>query len=345
MLVIICVSNPNRDALSFGGKIIYANGEQDISRGVSSIDNPSCYDYEFSFSPDDDLSQLRFEFSSIMNWSYHFSEELVCAMTAEEQRILDEWKTGIKVSCRENGASGEWIRQIDYAPPEITNAGDWVNRASNIATDKILVTHGEWEFVVGEKDIYQYPILTLLEPDSPSPTPQNFVLQASNLRRYTVPSPMPEEIQYLRIDVCLDSLNQTQWGFWDGNLEYGGTIKRRFYVSDGDKENCKVLSFDVSPDDVVTRAHLKISGLLFPPDMSNEEKCNEYLPLLQKAINDKYFGLIIKCIRTSDERGRWGITYVTKPFWMSEFDARLLINSQELYTVKGNWEFDLTMNP
>lgn len=79
--------------------------------------------------------------------------------------------------------------------------------------------------------------------------------------------------------------------------------------------------------------------------MSNKEKCNEYLPSLQKAINDKYFGMTIKCIRTSDERGRWGITYLTKPFWMSELDARLLISSQELYTVKGKWEFDLMMNP
>ena len=345
LLVNICVENPNQDSLSINGRIVYPNGEKEIERGISSIKNPSCYDYDFSFTPDDDISQLNIEISKLRNWSYHFNEELVCAMAAEQQRVLDEWKTGIKVSCRENGSSGEWIRQIDFVPSGITDVGDLLNRANEIATDKILITHGTWEFVVAENDIYHYPVLTLNEPDSPLVNPQDITLQVSNLRKHTVQSPLPNQIDYLQMDVCLTSPAQISWGFWDAVLEYGdGILRKRFYVNAGNDENCNVLSFDVLPGDIVSEAHLRILGLTFPPDMSNQKTCNEYLPKLQEAINAKYFGLIAKCVRTSDERGRWGIGYMFKPFWMSNLDAGLLLGSQELYTVRGNWEFDLKLS-
>jgi len=345
LIVNVCVDNPNHYALSLDGKIVYPNGEKEIERGLPS-GNPACFDYDFSFSPDDDLSQLEFTISSIRNWSYHFNEELVCAIAAEEQRALDEWNTGIKVSCRENGSSGEWIRQIDYVPSEKTDATEWINRASGIATDKLLITYGEWKFFVRQEEIYKYPVLTLLNPSSSEAAPQDIHLQASNLRKYILPSSMPDKIHYLQIDVCLDNLDHSSWNIWDAELKYdNGKSKRQFYIGEGNNENCKILSFSILPDEVISQAHLRVFGILFPPDMENKEKCKQYLPQLQKAINHRYFGLFVKCVRTKDEMGRWGIDYVVKPPWMSKFDVMTLIASQELYTVKGNWEFDLTLNP
>ena len=328
----ICVENPNHYSLSVEGQLVYSGGKKEIGEGISSNSNPSCDYFEWDFSPDDEITQVEIDILALTNWSYMDNGKLECARIAEGQKILDEWNTGIKVSCQQNDGFNQWLEQTDYIPPPMTEeeADDWILKADQIAFDKVLVTHGAWNFSVSKGDIYNLPNLNLLDAGSVSPIQKNLNVQAFHLRR---------DGEFIEADVCLNSSVKQDWEVWNAELNYGnGKIKKQFSASATDENNCQTLSFDIPNDTSILQAQLVVFGISFPPN-----DCKEYLPELQSALNKTYFGLLVRCEYYDD--GSASPAPVIAPIWISRFDANWLVNSTELYTIKGNWTFNLTISP
>ena len=337
LIASICVSDPDHSSLSIDGTLVYPGGEQEFGRGLSSVGDPVCEDFDFNFLPDDELSQVEFKISAITNWSYTNNQTLKCAQVAEEQRLLDEWKTGIKVSCKQNGSSAQWLEAITFIPPTMSQeeAEDWLSRASGLAFDAVLVTHGAWNFAVKGDDINRYEVLKLLGPDIPGPLQRDLDVQALN----------PKMVGHqIHVDVCLKNPLQSDWLVWDALLAYDNNTKpiKSFQAEASTPANCAGLTFKIPEGAVITQATLDVLGISFPPDIGDEKGCKKYLPALQAAIARKYIGMWIKCSAYDD--GGWYIDDLTKPYWMNDFDATWLILDDELFTVKGNWSFDLTFH-
>jgi hypothetical protein len=277
--------------------------------------------------------------------NYHlYSEGKIIVAGGFERDISFTFGTALDPACEDESL---YIFPDETAPVEIHIA---LIRPAN--EEEIV---GSWKFHLNQADIQDHTVLTLLGSETPSIAP-HVELQALNLRKFVPPeSALDPDMSALQIDLCLISPVQPNWGVWDAVLEFdnGENVRSFFYFDrdtfrrDKDKreENCKTLGFEILENRSYSEARLKVFGLVFPPDISDKEKCNEYLYQLQKVIDDKYAGLHLKCERFISESVTWGITYVSKPSWMSDLDAWLLSTSQELYTVKGNWEFDLSLNP
>ena len=146
------------------------------------------------------------------------------------------------------------------------------------------------------------------------------------------------------VDVCLKTPLAgagASRAIWDAFLEYDNERIKSFGFEPGGIKNCGVLRFKPPDGESIHQAILIVNGVSAPPDMVREKGCKEYLSKLQQALDKKYFGVWVVC--NQGDEGDWYINYLTIPFWMSDFDARWLIQSDELYTIKGNWSFNLTL--
>ncbi|HSB03167.1 MAG TPA: hypothetical protein VLE49_21125 [Anaerolineales bacterium] len=276
--------------------------------------------------------------------NYHlYSEGKIIVAGGFERDISFTFGTTLDPACENESL---YIFPDETAPVEI-------NISLIRPADEAEIT-GSWEFHLNQADIQDHSVLALLGPEAPIDTP-DVELQALNLRKFVPPEfALDPDMSALQIDLCLVSPVRSNWGVWDAVLEFdnGENVRSFFYFGKdtffGDKdkmgENCKTVGFQIPENRSYSEAHLKVFGLVFPPDISDEEKCNEYLYQLQKAIDDKYPGLYLKCEKFVSESVTWGIIYISKPSWMSDLDAWGLSTSQELYTVKGNWKFDLMMD-
>lgn len=213
---------------------------------------------------------------------------------------------------------------------------------------------GAWDFSVSQDKIQKHKVLTLLDLDAQPVSQYDIELTASDLRRVEVPEKWNSEISALRANLCLVSPLDVEWKIWDATLDVGEGEKIRpfFYLDplslgESIPRNCSLVGFEVPENRSYHQVRLTIFGLFFPPDLDTEENCKEYLRQLQKAIDDRDFGVSLECVYFPawSESAHWGINYDFKPPWISDLDARLLIGSQELYTVKGKWEFELKINP
>lgn len=338
MVTHICVSNPDHAPLSVDGKLVYSGGSKDIGQGLSSIADPACDDLDTDFSPDDVLSPLEFEVSAITNWSYASpdasSEKPKCAEVAETQRILDQWNTGIRVSCQKNGMFDQWLTNVDYMPPGMTDdeADAWLNSADTLAFDRVYVTHGTWNFPISATGIDVLPKLTLLPPGQASPLQQALDLYASNLRR---------QVQEMTVDVCLRTPVKKNWQVWDAAMQYGdGELKTFSAVGRPTYDQCQELDFELPHGTAPSAVQLRIFEITFPPDVASDS-CFQYLQSVQSALIARFPGFLARCAYGDG----WWLVPVIKPVWMSRFDAVWLLESAELYTVKGNWSFNLQVEP
>jgi hypothetical protein len=150
-------------------------------------------------------------------------------------------------------------------------------------------------------------------------------------------------------DVCFTLPDASDWTVWDASLNYSGQTTREFsssLVSRQDSaggqpaQRCDELNFFVPPDADLSEVELNIASLGAYP--SNDEFCTMYMPKIQQALDQRGAGIKLDCVEVN---GTLTMQIQGKPADMSQDQAEQMVYSDEFYTVKGPWIFQLSFNP
>lgn len=148
-------------------------------------------------------------------------------------------------------------------------------------------------------------------------------------------------------DVCFTLPDASDWTIWNANFVYGGQTLSEFSLSmlsnqpatNGQPaQRCDELSFYVPPDADLSAASLTIESLGAPP--SEGEYCSLYMPKIQEALNQRGLGITLGCVEVN---GVLTMQIVGKPDNMSRDEAEQAVFSDEFYTVKGPWTFQVSL--
>ena len=149
-------------------------------------------------------------------------------------------------------------------------------------------------------------------------------------------------------DLCFTLPDSSDWTIWDAHLEYGGQTLSEFSSSMVSRQDangsqpgqrCDQLGFYVLPDANLSAASLTIESLGAYP--SQDEYCSLYMPKIQQALKERGIDITLDC---TDTNGSLAMQIASKPASMSQDEAEQLVYSDEFYTVKGPWTFQLTFS-
>ena len=148
-------------------------------------------------------------------------------------------------------------------------------------------------------------------------------------------------------DVCFTLPDTSDWTIWAVHLDYAGQTISQFsssMLSVQDAANgqpglrCDELGFYVPPDADLSSASLTIESLGAPPSIG--EYCSLYMPKIQQALKERGIAISLDCV---DVNGVATMRIVSKPASMSDEDAQKIVYSDEFYTVKGPWTFQVSL--
>ena len=148
-------------------------------------------------------------------------------------------------------------------------------------------------------------------------------------------------------DVCFTLPDTSDWTIWAAHLDYAGQVNDQFSSSMLSKQDaangqtgsrCDELGFYVAPDADLSSAVLTVESLGAPPTIG--EYCSLYMPKIQQTLNERGIAITLNC---ADVNGAATMQIVSKPASMSDEDAQKIVYSDEFYTVKGPWTFQVSL--
>ncbi len=148
-------------------------------------------------------------------------------------------------------------------------------------------------------------------------------------------------------DVCFTLPDTSDWTIWAAHLDYAGQVNDQFSASMLSKQDaangqpgqrCDTLGFYVAPDADLSSATLTVESLGAPP--APGEYCSLYMPKIQQTLTERGIAISLDC---TDVNGALTMKIVSKPASMSDEDAQKIVYSDEFYTVKGPWTFQVSL--
>jgi len=148
-------------------------------------------------------------------------------------------------------------------------------------------------------------------------------------------------------DVCFTLPDTSDWTIWAAHLDYAGQTNDQFSSSMLSKQDavngqpgqrCDELGFYVAPDADLSSATLTVESLGAPPTIG--EYCSLYMPKIQQTLNERGIAITLNC---ADVNGAATMQIASKPAGMSDEDAQKIVYSDEFYTVKGPWAFQVSL--
>lgn len=148
-------------------------------------------------------------------------------------------------------------------------------------------------------------------------------------------------------DVCFTLPDTSDWTIWAAHLDYGVQTTSQFSSSMLSVKNaadgkpglrCDELSFYAPPDADLSSASLTIESLGAPPSIG--EYCSLYMPKIQQALIERGIAISLECVNVN---GVATMRIASKPASMSDADAQKIVYSDEFYTVKGPWTFQVSL--
>jgi len=148
-------------------------------------------------------------------------------------------------------------------------------------------------------------------------------------------------------DVCFTLPDTSDWTIWAARLDYAGQTTSQFSSSMLNKQDaangqpgarCDQVGFYVPPDADLSSASLTIESLGAQPSIG--EYCSLYMPKIQQSLTARGIAISLNC---ADVNGVATMQIVSKPDSMSAEDAQKIVYSDEFYTVKGPWTFQVSL--
>ncbi len=148
-------------------------------------------------------------------------------------------------------------------------------------------------------------------------------------------------------DVCFTLPDTSDWTIWAVHLDYAGQTTSEFSSSMLSKQDaangqpglrCDEVGFYVPPDADLSSASLTVESLGAPPSIG--EYCSLYMPKIQQTLIERGISITLNC---ADVNGVATMQIVSKPDSMSDEDAQKIVYSDEFYTVKGPWTFQVSL--
>ncbi len=148
--------------------------------------------------------------------------------------------------------------------------------------------------------------------------------------------------------VCFTLPDASDWTIWSAHFDYAGQsiaefsssmISRKDPNGSQQGQRCDQLSFYVPPDADLSSSSLTIDSIGAYP--TQDEYCSLYLPKIQQAMADRNTGITVDC---TEQSGTMTMQIASKPAGMSQEDAEKIVYSDEFYTVKGPWTFQVTFS-
>jgi hypothetical protein len=148
-------------------------------------------------------------------------------------------------------------------------------------------------------------------------------------------------------DVCFTLPDTSDWTIWVAHLDYTGQTNTQFSSSMLSKQDaangqpgqrCDELGFYVAPDADLSSASVTIESLGAPPAAG--EYCSLYMPKIQQTLTERGIAISLDC---ADVNGVATMRIASKPDSMSDADAQKIVYSDEFYTVKGPWTFQVSL--
>lgn len=267
--------------------------------------------------------------------SYPAPETICADFYPAVQKALDSQNTGVTVHC-EQGELGPLVGPWIY-PDTLTRADaqQLIDAAWQQVIDRDYSRLGPWVFTTSAIP-YLAP-LTLSDSATRPPLPPLTVNQA----QYT-------EGRVLA-DVCYQPPSAANWGVWLATLESGSTeIDFDGYdhlthpTPDAAGRQCDTVSFSgLPPDFDLAHAELNVFALGAPP-LDEAEGCGPYLQQLQTTLAARYPGLTAACGHAD---WGWYLQATHRPDYLTEQQAAELVYSDDLYTLKGWFQFPVHLNP
>jgi len=148
-------------------------------------------------------------------------------------------------------------------------------------------------------------------------------------------------------DLCFTLPDTSDWTIWAVHLDYAGQTTSEFSSSMLNKQDaangqpgrrCDEVGFYVPPDANLSSASLTVESLGAPP--SAGEYCSFYMSKIQQTLIERGIAITLNC---ADVNGVATMQIVSKPDSMSDEDAQKIVYSDEFYTVKGPWTFQVSL--
>jgi len=148
-------------------------------------------------------------------------------------------------------------------------------------------------------------------------------------------------------DLCFTLPDTSDWTIWAAHFDYAGQTTAEFSSSMLNKQDaangqpglrCDEVGFYVPPDADLTSATLTVESLGAPPAIG--EYCSLYMPKIQQTLVERGIAITLNC---TDVNGAATMQIVSKPDSMTEEDAQKIVYSDEFYTVKGPWTFQVDL--
>lgn len=148
-------------------------------------------------------------------------------------------------------------------------------------------------------------------------------------------------------DLCFTLPDTSDWTIWAAHLDYAGQTTSEFSSSMLNKQDaangqpgrrCDEVGFYVPPDADLSSASLTVESLGAPPSVG--EYCSFYMPKIQQTLIERGIAITLNC---ADVNGVATMQIVSKPNSMSDEDAQKIVYSDEFYTIKGPWTFQVNL--
>lgn len=149
-------------------------------------------------------------------------------------------------------------------------------------------------------------------------------------------------------DICFTLPDASDWTIWNAHFQYGSEAVSEFSssltsrqdaVGSQPAQRCDELAFYVPPDADLSAASLTVESLGAYP--TADEYCSIYMPKIQQTLHERGIDITLDC---PDVNGTKMLRIASKPASMSEAEAEQLVFSDEFYTVKGPWNFAVTLS-
>ncbi len=179
---------------------------------------------------------------------------------------------------------------------------------------------------------------------------QTFMPVSQDVSGYTIQvslTGVQRDGKQVNADVCFTVPDDSDWTVWQASLKYGTDVISEFGSSlkslqlpaDGQPGlRCDVLNFYVPPDADLSNAVLTVDSVAAYP--SEGDYCSKYFDIIQQSLDANNTGVVIQCT-TID--GIASLQIVSKPDSMTQEQAEQLVYSDQYYSVKGPWTFNINL--
>ena len=149
----------------------------------------------------------------------------------------------------------------------------------------------------------------------------------------------------LNAEVCFTVPDSSDWSLWNASLNYSGGLLQEYgttFISqeepaEGRPEvRCDLLTFVVAPDTDLSSASIVVQAIAAYP--REGDYCSLYMPKIQQALSDRGIGITLECLETA---GSAVMQITGRPGDMTQEQAEQIVFSDEFYTIKGPWTFNI----